>query len=81
MQQVTDNKRYNEAEIASVGALLSVVAVAFIVLGVIIYFFGDDQASTASIEQHNLLPKTERMLRDRSSMSDDIGLGIHFRRS
>ncbi len=79
MLQTIKHKHYDDAEIASVGALLSVVAAAFVVLGVIIYLFGDETA-TASIEQHNPRPKTERMLRDRSSATDDFGLGIQFSR-
>jgi hypothetical protein len=70
---------YDDADVASIGALLSVVAAAFVVLGVIIYFFGDDQSSTATIE-YNQPPMTERMLRNRSAMSDDIGLPSQFDR-
>ena len=35
-----------EIDVASMGVLLGVVAAAFIALGVIIYFFGEDQSST-----------------------------------
>jgi hypothetical protein len=51
-----------EVDVASMGVLLGVVAAAFITLGVIIYFFGEDQSSSMSAA--NSPPaQTERMIR------------------
>jgi hypothetical protein len=38
----------DDTDVASFGVLLGVVAAAFIALGVIIYFFGDDQATQSA---------------------------------
>jgi len=61
MEQRKDVQVY-EADVASFGVLLGVVAAAFIALGVIIYFFGEDQ-STSITAANNPTPQTERMLR------------------
>jgi hypothetical protein len=51
---------FEEIDVASMGVLLGVVAAAFVALGVIIYFFGEDQSSTMSAA--NSPPaQTERM--------------------
>jgi hypothetical protein len=53
--------------------LLSVVAASFVALGVIIYFFGDDQSSTMSVA-NNPPPQTERMIRHKNAPTT-IGQG------
>jgi hypothetical protein len=63
-----------EVDIASMGVLLGVVAAAFIALGVIIYFFGEDQSSTMSAA-NNPPTQTERMMRNKSAAPGTIGQG------
>ena len=65
---------FEEADIASMSVLLGVVAAAFIVLGVIIYFFGEDQSSTMQAA-NNGPAQTERMLRNKSATPGTIGQG------
>jgi hypothetical protein len=48
MESAMERKQVYEADVASFGVLLGVVAAAFIALGVIIYFFGEDQSGTMS---------------------------------
>jgi hypothetical protein len=57
---------FQEADVASMGVLLGVVAASFITLGVIIYFFGEDQSSTMSAA-NNPPAKTERMIRNKAA--------------
>jgi hypothetical protein len=59
---------FHESEIAHMGMLLSVAAAAFFVLGVIIYFVGDDPSSRMSTAG-NPPRLTERMLRTKSAQS------------
>ena len=62
-----------EADVASMGVLLGVVAAAFIALGVIIYFFGEDQSTlTAS---NNPPAQTERMMRTRPVPAEPSTVG------
>lgn len=63
-----------EIDVASMGVLLGVVAAAFIALGVIIYFFGEDQSSTMSAA-NNPPVQTERMIRNKSAAPGTIGQG------
>ena len=56
--------QFQEVDVASMGVLLSVVAGAFVTLGVIIYFFGEDQSHLMSTA-HNPPALTERMIRNR----------------
>jgi hypothetical protein len=63
-----------EIDMASMGVLLGVVAAAFVALGVIIYFFADDQSATMSTA-HNPPPQTERMLRNKSAAPGTVGQG------
>ena len=63
-----------EVDMASMGVLLGVVAAAFITLGVIIYFFGEDQSSTMSAA-NNPPAQTERMIRNKSAAPGTIGQG------
>ena len=59
---------------ASMGVLLGVVAAAFITLGVIIYFFGEDQSHSMSAA--NSPPaQSERMIRSKSATPNTIGQG------
>ena len=53
---------FQEADVAGMGVLLGVVAASFVTLGVIIYFFGEDQSSTMSAANNSPV-KTERMIR------------------
>ena len=59
---------FHESDIAHIGMLLSVTAAAFMVLGVIIYFVGDDPSSQMSTA-NNPPRLTERMLRNKSAQS------------
>jgi hypothetical protein len=63
-----------EVDVASIGVLMGVVAAAFITLGVIIYFFGEDQSSTMSAA-NNSPAQTERMMRNKSATPGTIGQG------
>ena len=63
-----------EVDMASMGVLLGVVAAAFITLGVIIYFFGEDQSSSMSAA-NNPPAQTERMIRNKSATPGTIGGG------
>jgi len=63
-----------EIDVASMGVLLGVVAAAFVALGVIIYFFGEDQSSTMSAA-NNPPAQTERMIRSKSAPPATIGQG------
>lgn len=65
---------FQEVDVASMGVLLGVVAAAFIALGVIIYFFGEDQSSTMSAA-NNPPAQTERMMRNKSAAPATIGQG------
>ena len=61
-------------DVASMGVLLGVVAAAFITLGVIIYFFGEDQSSSMTAA-NNPPTQTERMIRNKSAAPGTIGQG------
>ena len=63
-----------EVDVRSIGVLLGVVAAAFITLGVIIYFFGEDQSSTMSAA-NNPPAQSERMTRSKSATPGTIGQG------
>jgi hypothetical protein len=63
-----------EVDMASMGVLLGVVAAAFITLGVIIYFFGEDQSHSMSAA-NNPPSQTERMIRNKSAAPGTIGQG------
>jgi hypothetical protein len=62
-----------DVDVASMGVLLGVVAAAFITLGVIIYFFGEDLSGTMSAA-NNPPPQAERMIRSKS-MPTTFGQG------
>ena len=64
---------FEEADVASMSVLLSVVAASFITLGVIIYFFGEDQSSAMSAA-NNPPAQTERMIRNKA-MPTTFGQG------
>jgi hypothetical protein len=55
-----------EDDVANMGVLLGVVAAAFVTLGVIIYFFGEDQSSSMTAA-NNPSAQTERMMRNRAA--------------
>ena len=55
-----------EFDASSIGVLLGVVAAAFVTLGVIIYFFGEDQSSSMTAA-NNPPAQTERMMRNRAA--------------
>lgn len=63
---------FQEVDVASIGVLLGVVAAAFITLGVIIYFFGEDQSSTMTAA-NNPPAQTERMIRNRPAEPNTVG--------
>ena len=63
-----------EVDVASMGVLLGVVAASFVTLGVIIYFFGEDQSSMMSAADNSPM-QTERMMRNKSAMPGTIGQG------
>jgi hypothetical protein len=65
---------FEEIDVTSVGVLLGVVAAAFITLGVIIYFFGEDQSSTMSAA-NDPPAQTERMIRSKSAPPTSVGQG------
>jgi hypothetical protein len=62
-----------DVDVASIGVLLGVIAAAFITLGVIIYFFGEDQSSTMTAA-NDPPAKTERMIRNKAAPTT-IGQG------
>jgi hypothetical protein len=64
---------FQEADVTSMTVLLGVVAASFITLGVIIYFFGEDQSSTMTAANDPPM-KTERMIRNRTAPAT-IGQG------
>ena len=63
-----------DIDVTSMGVLLGVVAAAFITLGVIIYFFGEDPSSSMSAA-NNPPAQTERMMRNRSGEPGTVGRG------
>ncbi len=63
-----------EADVASMGVLLGVVAAAFIALGVIIYLFGEDQSSTMTAA-NNPPAQTERMMKTRPAPAEPSTVG------
>ncbi len=65
---------FEEIDVTSMGVLLGVVAAAFVALGVIIYFFGEDQSSSMSAA--NSPPaQTERTIRSKSAPPTTVGQG------
>ena len=64
-----------DVDISGMGVLLSVVAAAFVTLGVTIYLFGEEQSSTIAAA-NNSPPLTERMLRNKSAAPTTFGQGI-----
>ena len=65
---------FEEIDVASMGVLLGVVAASFVALGVIIYFFGEDQSSAMSAA-NNPPAQTERMIRSKSAPPTSVGQG------
>ena len=65
---------FEEIDVTSMGVLLGVVAAAFVALGVIIYFFGEDQSSTMSAAS-NPPAQTEQMIRSKSAPPTSVGQG------
>ena len=65
---------FEEIDVASMSVLLGVVAASFVTLGVIIYFFGEDQSSTMSAANSSPA-QTERMMRSKSAPTTTIGQG------
>jgi hypothetical protein len=57
---------FQEADVTSMTVLLGVVAASFITLGVIIYFFGEDQSGAMSAA-NNPPAQTERMIRNKAA--------------
>ena len=59
---------FQDVDFASTSVLLSVVAASFVTLGVIIYFFGEDQTSAMDAANNNPpAMMTERMIRNKSA--------------
>lgn len=73
MEQRRDVPVY-EADVASFGVLLGVVAASFIALGVIIYFFGEDQSSSMTAA-NNPPVQTERMVKPRPVPTEPSTIG------
>lgn len=65
--------RVNETDVASFGVLLGVVAAAFIALGVIIYFFGEDQSQMTAA--NNPPAQTERMVKTKPAPAEPSTVG------
>lgn len=61
-----------DVDVASMGVLLGVIAAAFIALGVIIYFFGEDHSSSMTAA-NNPPAQSERMIRNKSGTSNTVG--------
>ena len=59
-----------EVDVANMSVLLGVVAAAFIALGVIIYFFGEDHSSSMSVA--NTPAQTERMIRNKTAQPSTV---------
>jgi hypothetical protein len=59
---------FQEADVASMSVLLGVIAASFVTLGVIIYFFGEDQSASMTAA-NNPPAQTERMIRNRTAPS------------
>ena len=66
---------FPEIDVASMGVLLGVVAAAFVTLGVIIYFFGEDQSHSMSAANNPPAKMTERMIRNKFATPNTIGQG------
>jgi hypothetical protein len=65
---------FQNFDLASMGVLLGVIAAAFITLGVIIYFFGEDQSSTMSAA--NSPPaQTEQTIKSQGADPNTVGQG------
>jgi hypothetical protein len=60
-----------DIDIANMSVLLGVVAAAFIALGVIIYFFGEDHSSSMSAA-NNPPSQTERMIRNKAAQPNVV---------
>ena len=60
-----------EVDVAGMGVLFGVVAAAFVALGVIIYFFGEDQSSSMTAA-NNPPAQTERMIRNRTAAPNAV---------
>ena len=73
MDQRRDVQVY-EGDVASFGVLLGVVAAAFIALGVIIYFFGEDQSSSMTAA-NNPPAQTERAIKTRPTPAEPSTVG------
>ena len=63
---------FQDIDVTSMGVLLGVVAAAFITLGVIIYFFGEDHSSSMTAA-NNPTPQTERVIRNKSADPNTVG--------
>jgi len=64
-----------EADVASFGVLLGVVAAAFIALGVIIYFFGEDQTSPMSAANNPPAQQNQTVTKKTPAEPSTIGQG------
>jgi hypothetical protein len=60
-----------DVDIANMSVLLGVVAAAFVALGVIIYFFGEDHSSSMSAANNPPAP-TERMIRNKAAQPSAV---------
>lgn len=61
-----------DVDVTSMGILLGVVAAAFVALGVMIYFFGEDQSSTMSAA-NNPPAQTEQMMKNQPADPNTVG--------
>ena len=64
--------QFQEVDVASMGVLLGVVAASFVTLGVIVYFFGDDQSAAMSAANSPPAMLTERMIRIKSAEPNTV---------
>jgi hypothetical protein len=63
-----------DIDLTTMSVLLGAIAIAFVALGVMIYFFGEDQSSTKSAA-NNPPAQTERMIKNRSFDPNTVGRG------
>jgi hypothetical protein len=63
-----------DIDLTTMSVLLGAIAIAFVALGVMIYFFGEDQSSTMSAA-NNPPAQTERMIKNRSLDPNTVGRG------
>jgi hypothetical protein len=61
-----------DVDVKSMGILLGVIVAAFVALGVMIYFFGEDQSPTMSTA-NNPPAQTEQMIKNQPADPNTVG--------